>query len=101
PLRPYVGPVPARPLPPPAIPLPDAEDRAVRAAVDAHRAEIMACVERLPIAVEIRFAPGAGAAVSLRGPLAGRPEDACVRAVLDGRIDVRAARAGTVVHVVR
>jgi hypothetical protein len=111
PLTPYVEPTVA-PAPVAAAPAPAGEpsplvpaaevsappgDDAVRAAVDAKRAEIAGCVERLPVAMKIDFGDDR-VAVALRGDLAGKPEEACVRAVLK---DLKVKGKGTVIHVVK
>jgi hypothetical protein len=106
-VEPTIAPAPVAAAPAPAAapsPLvPAAEisappgDDAVRAAVDAKRAEIAGCVERLPVAMKIDFGDDR-VSVALRGDLAGKPEEACVRAVLK---DLKVKGKGTVIHVVR
>jgi hypothetical protein len=73
------------------------DDEAVRATVDAKRAEIAGCVERLPLAMKIEYGDDR-VAITLRGDLAGKPEEACVRAVLK---DLKVKGKGTVIHVVK
>ena len=79
----------------------DAEGDAVRAAIQAHRADLASCVDHLPLGVKVDYAPGVAPTISLRGDLAGKPEEGCVRAVLKDLKTTSFKSKGTVIHVVK
>jgi len=91
---------PPRDEPPAAAP--DAEVEAlIRAGLDARRDDILACVGAELVAVRAGYAPDGSVALSLRGSLAGSPEEGCVQDALDGvRVPAR-GEAGVVIHLVR
>jgi hypothetical protein len=79
---------------------PDLEAR-IRAHLDAHREDVLACVNAPRAVLQVAYAPDGKAVVSLQGAEAGGPLEGCVRAVL-GAIPVQGAdEPGTVVHLVR
>jgi len=83
------------PAPSPSAPSPEA-DAAVRAALERHHAELLACVGAQLAAVQVDYAAGA-VQVELRDALRGGPEEACVRHVLG---DLEAPPGtGRVIHV--
>jgi len=78
-----------------------ADADALRAALEARRAELASCVDHLPLGVKVEYAPGAAPVVTLRGALQGKPEEGCVRAVLKDLKSMSFKSAGTVIHVVK
>jgi hypothetical protein len=73
----------------------------IRAHLDAHREDVLACVNAPRAVLQVAYAPDGQALVSLQGADAGGPLEGCVRAVL-GAIPVQGAEEpGTVVHLVR
>jgi hypothetical protein len=80
---------------------PEAE-AALRAALDARRDDVLACVGRDRAVVRAAWGAAGDLAIALTGELAGTPEERCVRAAL---ADVRAPAAGrlrgAVLHLLR
>jgi hypothetical protein len=116
-LTPYVAPqvspaavAAAASEPPPSLPASagatapaadDADGEAVRAALEAHRADLASCVDHLPLGLKVDYAPGVAPTISLRGDLAGKPEEGCARAVLKDLKATSFKSKGTVIHVVK
>lgn len=75
-----------------------AGDARARAAIDRHAAEILACVARPVVAIEVAWAASTLARVAVRG-LEGSAEEACVRPALAS--ETFPASAGSVLHAVR
>jgi hypothetical protein len=88
-------PEPQLPGPPPAV------EASIRATLDLHRREILACVARDLVLVEVAYDGLGGATVSLSDDLAHGAEERCVRAAL-GPLHVDGSDgANTVRHLVR
>jgi hypothetical protein len=78
-----------------------AEADAVREALDARRGEIAACVDKMPVGVQVELKVGAPPAISLRGALKGKPEEGCVRSALKD-LKVPSVKApSSVIHLVK
>ncbi len=80
-----------------AQPDPSTADDATRAWLDASRDAILGCASRETVIVRVEARDGA-TTVSLQPPLAGGPEEACVRSALG---DAPATPEGVVIHAVR
>lgn len=82
-----------------AEPAESAAERTIRAGLDAHRADIVACTQRDPTVLRVVYASDGELDVHLSGGLEGSPEEGCVRAALAG---ARApeGESGTVLHLV-
>jgi hypothetical protein len=78
---------------------PSAAERVIRAGLDAHRADIVACTQRDPTVLRVSYTSDGELDVHLSGGLEGSPEEGCVRAALSG---ARApeGESGTVLHLV-
>jgi hypothetical protein len=77
-----------------------AED-ALRAAIDAQRDSVLACVGTTTVALGLAYATDGSVVVSLRGALSGGDEERCVRAVLrDVRLDPAPSAAGSLIHAI-
>jgi hypothetical protein len=90
---------------------PDADDEApldgvdsieahIRAGLDAHREDVLACTGRSASVVRVRYALDGSIALTLAGDLEGSPEEGCVRAAIGG-VRVVPGHEGTVVHLLR
>ncbi len=90
---------PAAPAPS-ASPEQQAAEAALRAALDARAAAILACTGTNGAVVELRAEAEGPLAVTLRGALAGSPEEGCVRSAVGALERPPALGAGTVVHLV-
>jgi hypothetical protein len=74
-------------------------ETAIRAGLDAHRADIYACTQHDPTVLRVTYTADGELEVHLAGGLEGSPEEGCVRAALSG---ARApeGESGTVLHLV-
>jgi hypothetical protein len=79
----------------------DANESALRAALDARRSEIAGCVDHLPLGIKVDYIPGTAPVISLRGELRGKPEEACVRSVLKDLGTSSVTGAVSMIHVVK
>lgn len=77
-----------------------AAEAAVRAALDAAHADVLACVARDRVVVRATWDAAGVVSLALQGDLAGSPEEGCVRAALSA-LSAPAGAAGTVLHLVR
>jgi len=85
-----------------AEPAPDDELEArIRANLDARSDDILACVGAERAAVRAAYAADGAITFSLQGPLAGGPEERCVRDALEGARAPASGRGGVVIHLVR
>jgi hypothetical protein len=82
-----------------APPAESAVQRAIRAGIDAHRADVFACTQHDPTVVRVRYETDGAITLSLAGGLEGTPEEGCVRAALAG---ARApeGESGVLLHLV-
>ena len=78
---------------------PRTADATTRAWLDGSRDAILGCASRETVIVRVEAREG-GTTVSLQPPLAGGPEEACVRSAL-GDAPAGAAPQGVVIHAVR
>jgi hypothetical protein len=72
----------------------------IRAGLDAHRDDVLACTGRSASVVRARYALDGSITLTLAGDLEGSPEEGCVRAAIGG-VRVGAGHEGTVMHLVR
>ena len=79
----------------------DGVEERVRAGLDAHRADVLACTGADWVAVRVGYAPDGSVDVALQGPLHGSPEERCVQHVLDGVRVPATGESGVVIHLLR
>ncbi|MFO0708589.1 MAG: hypothetical protein U0353_02050 [Sandaracinus sp.] len=72
----------------------------IRAGIDAHRDDVLACTGRSASVVRVRYAVDGAITLTLGGDLEGSPEEGCVRAAIGG-VRVSPGHEGTVMHLVR
>ena len=72
----------------------------IRAGLDAHRDDVLACTGRSASVVRVRYALDGSITLTLAGDLEGSPEEGCVRAAIGG-VRVSTGHEGTVMHLVR
>jgi len=75
-------------------------ERTVRAGLDAHRDDVLACTGRRASVVRVRYSVDGSVAISLGGDLEGSPEEGCVRAAM-GAVRVAPGHEGLVMHLLR
>ncbi|MDQ3035677.1 MAG: hypothetical protein M3Y87_24945 [Myxococcota bacterium] len=76
-------------------------ERALRAALDAHRDDLLACVSRDRVVVRATWTADGALTLALDGDLAGSAEEGCVRAALAELRAEGASAPGTLLHLVR
>lgn len=76
-------------------------EAAARSAVDARAAAILACVSDDALALQVSWTRGGELDALLRGEQQGTPEEACVRAIVQGLSIEPPGDAGTIVHAVQ
>lgn len=78
---------------------PSPAEVAIRAGLDAHRADIYACTQQDPTVLRVNYETDGSLVVHLSGGLAGSPEEGCVRAALSGA-HAPGGSSGVVLHLV-
>lgn len=78
---------------------PSPAEAAIRAGLDAHRADIYACTQQDPTVLRVNYETDGSLVVHLSGGLAGSPEEGCVRAALSGARAPEGS-SGVVLHLV-
>ncbi|MFO0681757.1 MAG: hypothetical protein U0234_06890 [Sandaracinus sp.] len=94
----------AVPPPPPsattATPASPEAEAAIRAGLDARRADVFACTQHDPTVVRVTYAADGTLEIHLAGGLAGSAEEGCVRAALSGVRAPESATGGAVLHLI-
>ncbi|MEM9191637.1 MAG: DUF4156 domain-containing protein [Myxococcota bacterium] len=75
-------------------------ERRIRALLDAHRDDILACIAEERTALRVRVAAGV-MEIRIHGPMGGSPEEACVQSLFAPNVFENALADHEVVHVVR
>jgi hypothetical protein len=84
----------------PATPTAPAADARLRATLNAHAEDVLACTSTPRALVRVEWSVGAITTIALGGELAGSEAEGCVRALLSSHLEAP-SDAGSVLHLVR